>query len=195
MIPNKGDKMYTAFGGKLEVVAFHDMTPTGAYVMLKPAKDSDDPITGQADRRFQCSPEMYCRTELEAWQRYYKECVDEIEPAKKAMLEAEARLRFVQDQGNVAAMKIMHLSPGGLPGSERFLLVVGDDYGKDYYGPFDDLEGVKTWIKNNLRGATASLTMHGDRVQVVWDLAAPRESVEVCKVGFKFKPTIVRDGH
>lgn len=190
--PKKGDKLYTAFNGKLEVVTFFGLTPNGrAYEMLKPARESDDPITGYVDRRFQCAPEMYFRTELAAWEKYYKDCVEAMEPARKGVLEAEDHFRFVQDQVAAAAMKIMHLKP--IP--DRFVLIVGDDYGQDHYGPFETLTAVEDWIKKNLRGATASLSLQDGRVNIAWNGASPRESVEVRKLGFEFRQTIVRDGH
>jgi hypothetical protein len=192
--PKKGDKLYTAFNGKLEVVTFIGLTPNGrAYEMENPVT-AEKPFQFFAERRFQCAPEMYCRTELEAWQRCYKECTDAIEPAKKAVEDAEDYLENVDEEANKAAMNIMRLTPLA-PAPDRFLVIVGDDYGRDYYGPFDALNSVEAWIKGNLRGATANLAMKGEQVEIAWIGAVPRESVEVCKVGFKFKPTIVRDGH
>jgi hypothetical protein len=188
--PKSGDKLYTAFNGKLKVVTFvrEEYAPQMGNIPAESrlsylCKDSDD-------KRFNCSPDMYCRTELEAWQKYYKECTEAIGPAKQHLEEAERQLNFVAQETEKAALKVhLALKP------KKLMVIVGDDYGPKYYGPFDQPKDVEAWIGKNLEW-NLSLGLEGDRVTMRYlDGTKPRPPVAIRQIGLEFEPTIVRDGH
>ena len=115
-MPNKGDKLYVVWNGKLETVTFirdehapqMENIPAEAglaYVCEYPKGRNPD-----ERRRFVCSPDMYQTTELEAWTRYYGHCKDGITAALKGQEEAERHVEYVKAETHKAFMEMERLA-------------------------------------------------------------------------------------
>lgn len=84
-MPQCGDKMYSAFCGKLRVVQFvrEEIAP-GATLPTYIMREGEFPNR----EHFRCPTDMYVETEQEAWEIYLRDCENVlpsiIEQAKKA---------------------------------------------------------------------------------------------------------------
>ena len=76
-----------------------------------------------------------------------------------------------------------------------FIIELYDDYGSKYYGPFQDMEAVKKWVKDSLKDKAG----HVDKEDVyIWrgEHASVRSRIgTVIELTLTYVPGIIRDGH
>jgi len=105
----RGDKLYRVFNGALETVTFVEERAvempfvTGACEYVFTCKK-------YGGAKFDCSMDMYEKTEMEAWTRYLREC-DEAEPGcTKAIRDAEAALDYLSHEQAKALENIRRMT-------------------------------------------------------------------------------------
>jgi hypothetical protein len=115
-MPKKGDKLYRVWNGNLETAVFISVMYNGEHKdkMKYPSfcchKSGQPAPKGGDGYVFICSPEMYMRTELEAWMRYEKECCEAETSCGKAVEEAEKQLDYVRNEEAKALENIRRLT-------------------------------------------------------------------------------------
>jgi len=103
----------------------------------------------------------------------------------------ERHLAIFGDQGDITA---------------KYIVIVGDDYGHEYYGPFDGIGKVELWLEQTFgRGVVINERagqLRGDRWDIIWEADAEfrlfdgeRASISIRRLERDMQGMIVRDGH